>query len=213
MPTLNVSQRAVNRSGAPKLLIRTENNSLKFSANYAPREVNYSGFEGSYFEISRPDRKPILTRASSSLRKISMSIFVGSEDINESFDGDLNTLTELADSRVPIQIEYDPRTAGNWRITSLSFDSVHRRGDSNNEIIRATVSIEFTEIDSYTKTSVNIINTKRPKTYKTPAAMSMFAIARRFYGTTDIGIVKAIAKANGIIDLRHIPPGKKLKLP
>ena len=213
MPTLNISQRATSRSGAVKLLIRTENNSLVFGANYAPREVNYSGFEGSYFEISRPDRKPILTRANSSLRKISMSIFVGSEDINESFDGDLNTLTALADSRVPIQIEYDPRTAGNWRITSLSFDSIHRKSDSNNEITRATVSVEFTEIDTYTKTAVNILNTKRPKTYTTPSAMSMFAIARKFYGTTDIGIVKAIAKANGINNPRHIPPGKKLKLP
>ncbi len=212
MPTLTVSQRAVNRSGGAKLFIRTLNSSFEFRANFAPREVNYSGFEASYFEISRPDRKPILTRANSSLRKISMSIFVGSEDINESFDSDLNTLTKIADSRIPVQIEYDPRTTGLWRITSLSFDSVHRRSDSN-EITRATASVEFTEIDTKTEVTINILNTKRPKSYKTPSAMTMFAIARKFYGTTDINIVKAIAKANGINNLRHIPPGKKLKLP
>jgi hypothetical protein len=212
MTTVSIARNASALSGGARLVIRTQNNSLIFSSRFAPREVDYGGYEASYNEILRPDRKPILARAGNSLRTITMSIFVGSTNIEESFDQDLATLEKLAESRVPILIEYDPRTYGRWRITTLTYSSVERSPDSD-EITRANVDITFTEITGKTDVTINVGVKSRPKNFRPQAKTTMFKIAQQFYGTKDIRIVRAIASANNIKNLRNIPPGKRIKLP
>lgn len=208
-----ISQSATRRSGNPRLAIFTPSQSLVFTTVFAPREVNYSGYEASYSEIARPDRKPILSRSGSSLRKISMSIFVGTTDPEESVNSDLKVLEDMADSRVPLTVEYDPRTYGQWSITALSYTSVERRNDSD-EITRANVEIELTEITTDTEVTINsVIRNKRPRTFTPNKRMSMQQIAKRFYGTSNIKIVRAIANYNNIKNLRRIPPGKVIRLP
>jgi hypothetical protein len=209
---LSIAQSATRRSGNPRLAIYTENQAIVFTSKFAPREVEYSGYEASWNEIMRPDRKPLITRSGSNLRKISMELFVGSTDPDESVDSDLKTLENLADTRIPILLEYDPRTYGKWIISSLSFSSIDRRTDTD-EITRSNVSIEFTEIATKTKGSLNPFSKTRPKSVKTKSKTSLFKIAKKYYGTSNIQIVKAIAKYNNIKNLRHIPKGKRIRLP
>ena len=210
---VTISQSSARRSGNPRLAVYTPSQSLVFTTRFAPREVNYSGYEATYSEIARPDRKPILSRAGSSLRKVSMSIFVGSTDAEESVDADLKVLEDMAESRVPLTLEYDPRTYGQWSITALSYTSVERRNDTD-EITRANVDIEFTEITTDAEVTINsVLSNKRPRTFTPNKRMSMQQIAKRFYGTSNIRIVRAIANYNNIKNLRRIPPGKVIRLP
>lgn len=213
---LSISQSATRRVGNSRLTIYTESLSLVFNSPFAPREVTYSGFEATYNEITRPDRKPILSRSGSSLRRISMSLFVGSTDPQDSVNDQLKTLEDMADSRLPLTIEYDPRVYGQWTITSMSYTSVERRNDSD-EITRANVDIEFTEVTTDTEVTINevtrIRKIKRPKNFTPKKRLSMFKIAKRFYGTKNKRVVRAIAKYNNIKNLRRIPPGKTIKLP
>lgn len=213
---VSIPRSANRRAGSSRLTVYTENLSLIFNSPFAPREVTYSGYEATYNEIARPDRKPILSRSGSSLRRISMSVFVGSTDPDQSFDQQLKILEDMAESRLPLTIEYDPRTYGKWTITTLSFTSVERRNDSN-EITRANVDIEFTEVTTDTKVTINqvtrIRKTSRPKAFTPQKRTSMFKIAKRFYGTRNKKVVRAIAKYNNIKNLRRIPPGKRIRLP
>jgi hypothetical protein len=208
-----ISQSATRRSGNPRLAIFTPTQSLVFTTPFAPREVDYSGYEATYSEIARPDRKPILSRSGSSLRKITMTIFLGTTDPEESVDADLKILEDMANSRIPLIVEYDPRTYGKWHITSLSYSSIERKNDSD-EITRANVEIELTEVTTKTEVTINnVIRTNRPRSFTPTNRTSMQAIAKRFYGTENIKIVRAIASYNNITNLRRIPPGKTIRLP
>jgi LysM repeat protein len=195
---------------------RTKNNRLLFKAPYAPKEVTYSGYENVYEEITRPDRKPIVRRSGESLRRMSMQLFVGSPNRQNSVNTELRTLEKLAASRIPLIVEYDPRTYGFWHISSLSYNSVERRVDSDN-ITRATVDIEFVEVPDPTVFTLNLIKkikyTDRPKSYTTKKKDTLESIVKRFYGTTNKNIVKAVAKANNIKNPKHIKPGQKITLP
>ena len=128
-----------------RLIIKTDTGSITFSAPYAPREVEYSGYESVYQEVERPGRQPLLRKSGEALRRISMEIFVGSKDIEASVNQQIRLLERLAASPLPIKIEYEPRTYGSWRIETLSYSSVDRTSVGNN-ISRALVSITFVEI-------------------------------------------------------------------
>ena len=135
-----------------RLIIKTDPAGLTFSATYAPREVEYSGFEAIYQEVERPGRKPLLRKSGEALRRISMEIFVGSKDIETSVSPQIRLLERLAESPLPLVIEYEPRTYGRWRIEALSYSSVDRT-TSGNQISRALVSIDFVEIPPKKKNS------------------------------------------------------------
>lgn len=225
MPQLiYVQPRAAGGGTEPRLVIKTRatkggaKKPIIFAAPFAPREVTYSGYENTYEEIARPDRKPIVRRSGEGLRRMSMELFVGSEDRQESHDEELSILESLAASRLALIVEYDPRTYGHWHITSLSYDSVERNSE-NDSITRAMVSIEFTEVPDPTEFTLNIITktqikyTDRPKSYSAKKGESLRDIVKKFYGTANNKIIKAVAKANGIKNAKHIKPGQKIKLP
>lgn len=211
-----VQNRATTGAGAA-LVIRDEKRWTIFNSFIAPRQVNYSGYQSSYNEVPRPDRQPILQRSGFGLRKITMEVFIGSADM---FDNGVNqqliNLENLAKSIQPIYIEYDPRTEGAWRITSLSYDSVLRDPVSN-EITRATANIEFTEIANPNSNTLNAIGssaTRRPKKITSPrGGISLTQVAKQYYGTDSKLIVAAIAKASGIKNPKHVPAGKRITLP
>ena len=209
---VSVDQGNTRTSGGPRLVIRTENNVSVFSSTIAPREVTYSGYENQYNQIPRPDRKPILMRSGLGLRKISMDVFVGSEDFTASVNSQLMVLENLANSLSRIIIEYDPRTYGFWRITAMSYSSVNRNPDTD-EITRATVSIEFTEMDEKTEATLNLVNVKRPKSITATGNASLSQIAMNYYGTDSTYVMSAIASANNITNPKYIPVGMKIVLP
>lgn len=220
MANVSVVQSRSTTGEGPKLIIRDEKSWTVFNSTIAPREVNYSGYESSYNEVGRPDRKAILQRSGFGLRKMSMEIFIGSADM---FDSDVNqqliNLENLAKSIQPIFVEYDPRTASEygWRISSLSYDSV-LRDPVTNEITRATASIEFTEIaDKNSTVTLNVVGSgsqRRPKKITSPrGGISLTRVAKQYYGTDSKYIVAAIAKASNIKNPKHVPAGKKITLP
>lgn len=203
-----------------RLAIRTDGKKgetpIVFAAPFAPKQVTYSGYENTYEEISRPDRKPIVRRSGEGLRRMSMELFIGSFSMQTEHDEELSKLEQLAASRLPLVIEYDPRTWGYWHITSLSYDSVERR-ETDDVITRATVQIEFVEIPDKTAFTLNIKNkykyTSRPKTYTAKKGESLREVVKKFYGTANKNIIKAVAKANNIKNPKHVKPGQKIKLP
>lgn len=197
-----------SRNGARMAIYNVDQASGVFYASFAPRTISYSGFGSAFNETSRPDRKPILTRNGDNLRKMSMELFIGSENMNEDQTVNLNTLEAIALSDSPVLVEYESRTKGNWRITSLTYDSVLRNGED--EITRATAQIEFTEIDYITGNTFNY-TAKRPKKINVVSGMTLHKIAEMYYGTSSPLTINAIAKANKITDRRHLPP--KIKLP
>ena len=145
MAILTVARRRQRESNKSRLIIRTVNNSVVYRARFAPREVEYSGYESVYQEVERPGRQPLLRKSAEALRRISMEIFVGGNNIEQDVNADLVTLENLAANASPIRIEYEPRTHGDWRIESLSYSSVDRK-KTDNKITRALVTIEFVEI-------------------------------------------------------------------
>lgn len=216
MPVVSILQEARNIADNERLIIKTRNETLVFKAPFAPKEVNYSGYENVYEEITRPDRKPIVRRSGESLRRMSMQLFVGSSNRRDSVNAELKMLEKLAASRIPLIVEYDPRTYGFWHISALSYSSMERLPQSDN-ITRATVDIEFVEVPDPTVFTLNIIEkvkyTNRPKSYTSKKKDTLAKIVKRFYGTTNKNIIKAVAKANNIKNPKHIKPGQKIKLP
>ena len=217
----------VTRSGGDGVMVRarfsiqTVNGNLYWASRYAPKEITYSGYEGTYQEALRPDRKPLIRRDGTSLRKMSMEIFVGSTDIEEPITDQLKELERLAETRDPLVVEYDSHTKGFWHITTFDYKSEERTdkrlNDNLTEITRATVNIEFTEVAGPTMFTINrrerIIGVKRPKSIKAKKGQTLIQIAKKYYGSTSPLIIKAIAKANKIKNPKHLKPGQKIKLP
>lgn len=201
----------------PRFSISTVGSDLSWSSRFAPKEITYSGFEGTYQEALRPDRQPLIRRDGTNLRKMSMEIFVGNENIENPITYQLKQLERLAETRRPLVVDYDPHTRGFWHITTLDYTSEERTKADSNEITRATVTIEFTEVAGPTMFTLNrrtkIIGTERPKSLKVKKGQTLAQIAKKYYGSTSPLIIKAIAKANKIKNPKHIKPGQKLKLP
>lgn len=193
---------------ASRLFIYPTTADWYFAAPFAPRSVTYSGFEGVYNETPRPDRKPIFTRSGKSLRKISMELFLGDELYDTSQEDALTQLEALAGTIVPLVIEYDPRCAGTWRLTSLSYTSELREKEMD-EITRATASLEFTEVTEPLAMSINA-GRNRPKKYRPKAGESVYDIAMTYYGTSSPAIIKAILIANDVKSIRNLPPNIRL---
>jgi nucleoid-associated protein YgaU len=208
MAELEVTRPKSSTDG-PRLIIRAAAD--VFQAPFAPREVTYSNFGGVWNEVKRPNRKPILTREGLNMRKISMSsLFVGHTAYYTSVDMNLRKLEKIAESKELVQIEYDPRCYGDWRLTSLSYTSVLRHPVTN-EITRATVDLEFTEANDNGENPVSSTTT-RPKMYTVKAGDTLGSIAKQFY-KGDGTKWRAIAKANDIKNPKHLTVGMRLRLP
>ena len=199
----------------PNMIIYTKgkDNDLDIKINKrAPKEVEYTGTTGTYNEGERPDRQPLLRRKGRSLRKMSMTVFFWHFDIEEPVDNRILALEKLAKTDIPLLIEYDPTTVGEWRITSMTYKSIER-SQYTNQITRAEVTLEFTEDPEPTKISLNQAVKKRPKTYKAKKGENLYDIVEKFYQTDSTRIVNAVAKVNDIKHPRRIQAGKKIKLP
>lgn len=208
-----------NTDEESQFVISTRDYADQFVTRYAPKEIDYSGFAHTFNESQRPDRKPILRRSGRSLRKLSMTLFLslptkdGVPSIERSIDHKLDKLEKLADSDMPLIIDYEPRTKGTWFISNMSYRSVER-AEENDEITRAEVTLEFTETTDKVTFTLNREKTKeRPKTYKVKKGETLPEIVKRFYGTSNAKIVAAVAKVNDIKNGQRLKPGKKIKLP
>lgn len=117
---------------------------LSFSARYAPKEIDYGGWEQEWVTIERPGGKPLLVRKQQPLFTISFTLMMGEQDIQASQVQQLQALQDMARTRERVLVAYSPTEAGLWRITSLTFTS-QERNEENNEITRALASLTLTE--------------------------------------------------------------------
>ena len=205
----------VQASVQPKLIIRTENSDIIFTAPYAPKEVTYYITGRKYNEVDRPDRKPITTSPGIALKQMSMELFVGSTNYETSIDSSLSTLEQLSATQQRLICEYDRRTAGLWNITSLDYDSVERQSGTI-LITRATVNIEFTEAVGFSSkagtaslvagsssSTASSYGTTQPKTYTIKQGDTLSSISQKFFYTPN--------KWRTIADLNKLDP-KNLKV-
>ncbi len=140
-----ISGRNFDNGTGRRLFIYAESTGwLGFSANYAPKEVDYAGREAEWVTIERPGGKPLLVRKQQPLNTISFTLMVGAQDMQASQIIQLQALQELCRTRERILMTYSPTEAGLWRITSYSYTS-QERSESTNEITRALVSLTLTE--------------------------------------------------------------------
>ena len=187
-----------------------------FKLDRPPKEIEYSGFANTYNEAARPDRKPLLRRSGRGLRKINMTFILHYQDIEDGIDDRLKKLKTLAEQENSLIIEYggDKRVAGDWSITNYSFRSIERR-KKDDEISRAEVTLEFTEVPSPTPVALDRYRPReRPKIYTTKKGDTLLKIVKRYYGTDHAKIVRAIAKINKIENIKHpMKAGRKIRLP
>lgn len=206
-----------------QLIIKTKGSEddTAFWTNLAPKEVEYTASTGTFNEATRPDRQPLLRRSGMSLRKMSMTMLIlGFDEDTKQFNIEtpindrLDNLEKLAETPIPLKVKYDARTNSCfWHITNLTYRSIERSKDGD-EITRAEVTIEFTETEDKTAITLNEYTpSKRPKQYITKDGDTLAKIAKKFYGTDNIAIVKAIGKVNDIENMKRLKVGRKIKLP
>ena len=223
MPTVSVIQgKKLTVTPSPKLIIRTVTNDISYTPPFAPKQISYYVTGRKYNEVERPDRKPVTTSPGISLKQMSMELFIGSNNFEKSIDSDLATLEQLAFTKQILLVEYDPRTQGQWNITSLDYESIERQSGSN-LITRANVNIEFTEAIGFnTKTNVaslvagsaslvaSTTSTSNPKTYVIKKGDTLSAISIKFYYTPNKW--RIIADANKL-DPKNLKIGKTIRIP
>ena len=223
MPTVSVVQgKKLTSNPSPKLIIRTVTNDISYTPPFAPKQISYYVTGRKYNEVERPDRKPVTTSPGISLKQMSMELFIGSNNFEKSIDSALATLEQLAFTKQILLVEYDPRTQGQWNITSLDYESIERQSGSN-IITRANVNIEFTEAIGFnTKTNVaslvagsaslvaSTTSTSNPKTYVIKKGDTLSAISIKFYYTPNKW--RIIADANKL-DPKNLKIGKTIRIP
>jgi nucleoid-associated protein YgaU len=210
----------VSAQAATKLTISEIGNGASFSTNFPPKEVTFAVDTGSYNEVDRPYKKPLLTRKGITLRKMSMKLFIGSANIEDSVASELAKLEALASSPINLEVKYDSRTFGEWRITKLVYNSVERV-ENTNEISRADAEIELTQL-----APSQVYGDPGGgggggggggKTYKVKKKDTVRKIVNKEY--PDLSkqkkkkIIQKIIKMNDLSGPNKLKPGTKLRLP
>lgn len=117
---------------------------LSFSARYAPKEIDYGGWEQEWVTVERPGGKPLLVRKQQPLFTLGFTLMMGEQDLQVSQVQQLQALQDMARTKERVLVAYSPTEAGLWRVTSLSFTS-QERNERTNEITRAVASLTLTE--------------------------------------------------------------------
>ena len=208
----------VSAQAATKLTISEIGNGASFSTNFPPKEVTFAVDTGSYNEVERPYKKPLLTRKGITLRKMSMKLFIGSTNIEDSVASELAKLETLASSPINLVVNYDSRTFGKWRITKLVYESVERVA-STNEISRADAEIELTQLapSQVYGDPGGGGGGGGGKTYKVKKKDTVRKIVNKEYPGLSKQkkkkIIQKIIKINDLSGPNKLKPGTKLRLP
>ncbi len=218
MPSVTVYNR-VSATAAPTatLTISELGGINSFTTTLAPKKITYDADTGKYNEVARPYRKPLLVKEGSTLRRMKMTLFIGSTNIEASVVDSLAALERLANSDYNLAVNYDNRTAGQWRITKLTYDSVERSVWTN-DITRADADIEFTqmpEAQTYTPPSPG---TGTGRTYTVKAKDTLRKIIKTNYpGVTKKEVKQLKSQIKNlnkqITNWNKLKPGTVIRLP
>ena len=205
---------------ARKMILTTERSTWTLVVPYAPRVVNYTGFEQDWQEVPRPGRYPILGSAGQKLKKMSFDLFLGNKNRDVDVETIISRLVGLAGSSDRILVSFSSREAGLWRISGLSIASAHRNR-LNQRIVQATATVEFTQaVDAPVKVGPasgghsTPRTVKRATTYTIRLGDTLHSISIKFYG--DARYWRALAKANKLKSLYEwtlLAKGGRLRIP
>ena len=132
-----------SKSGRPKMILMGSNGDM-FLVPWAPRSVQHSNLGEEVVEVERAGRYPELMVKNPQLHKMSFGITLG-KNIGVSIEPDLKRLEAIVKAGGWIQILYGQRETGLWKCVGFSYESVERE-PIQNQISRATVSLDFTEV-------------------------------------------------------------------
>ena len=219
MPSVTVYSRVTATAATDIFKIAEDGGFRSYETMLAPKKITFDSDTGKYNEVARPYSKPLLVKEGSTLRRMKMTLFVGSTNIESSVASTLATLEQLANSDYNLTVTYDDRTAGQWRITKLTYDSVERNSLTN-AITRADVDIEFTQMppgQTYTPPSPNP-GTGTGKTYTIKKRDTLRKIIKNEYPGANAAKRKALKKQikqknPQIKNWNKLPVGEEIKLP
>lgn len=182
----------------------------RFTFPFMPREVAYDGGIPEWAQLARPGtRKPVLRRAGTTLRSMTLAALIARPDHQASVEDLLSDLGEIIKAARPVTFSAGPAAAGVWRITTAATKTeLLREGD--NAITRAVVDLVLTEVSDGPRPPV-MAPKARPKYHVVKAGDTLKRIATRYYGTP--AKWTAIATANKIRRAAQLKVGMRLKLP
>lgn len=199
-----------------KFAIVPSDGSAPFIAPHAPKDVTYKANGVTWTQVSRPTLTPISTSGGIALKVFTVTLFLGSQDYEESIDDLLQRLEDMSNMTTNLEVEYEPRTAGYWNITALDYSS-NLRQEITNVITRADVNIEFTQASNFDAKSIVASGVKVPNhvyIVQKGDTFSKIAIKFKKYGITKWQQIADYNKVNGIsMSPKALKTGMKIKIP
>lgn len=125
----------------PTARLRTNDDALDLP--YAPRGAALGGWANTFETVGRPGRDPLVIRTGGGLPTLSLSVFLGFVDHQQSIEPILAQLRKIAEAgdRVTL-VNLSVQERGPWRLESVS-PTIELRQHGTNHATRATVELGF----------------------------------------------------------------------
>lgn len=222
MASLAITRAAARNAAAPasstrhpKVKLKAGNRELVLP--FGPRGTNLGGWAAPWSTVDRPGRTPLVVRDGNGLATLGLTVFLGHADHQQSIEGLLTTLRNIAASgdRVTV-VGLSTLERGPWRLDEVSVTGELRQ-QGTNAITRATVALGFVEASDANPKLGPVKGGKKgggkklPTTHVVKKGDTLRKLADRYYG--EPGKWRVIAKANKIKDPNKLKVGRKLRIP
>lgn len=200
----------------PKVKLRAGDRELVLP--YGPRGTALGGWAAPWSTVDRPGRKPLTVRDGDGLDTLGLTVFLGHADHQQSIEGLLTTLRNIAKSgdRVTL-VGLSTFERGPWRLDEVSVTGELRQ-QGTNALTRASVSLGFVEASDASPKLGPVKGGKSggkgkklPTTHVLKKGETLRKLADRYYG--EPAKWRLIAKANKIKNPDKLKVGAKLRIP
>ena len=194
---------------------------------FAPMPTELSGLAGTWTQLPRPGRLPLLLRSAHTLPELKFTLMIADPLIDVSVEPLVNLLVAAGASGQRFTVCYGPQENGLWHITALSINAVARQ-PLTNLITQASAAMTLTAVSDVTNVGplsggVRVAPPGVPaappgtppgpagRTYTVVAGDTLWAISLRFYSNPLFW--GRIADANHIVTPRLLQIGTVLTIP